>query len=102
MPARNALASEKKGDADEAQEWRHIEDAIKMMRGPASKLQREGRRARRRAEASSPFRWRAAHRACGHCRELILAPGRRAALWGRHRLGRDIVTVAVRWSGNMN
>jgi hypothetical protein len=32
--ARNALASEKKGDADEAQEWRHIEDAIKMMRGP--------------------------------------------------------------------
>jgi hypothetical protein len=32
--ARNALASEKKGDADEAREWRHIEDAIKMMRGP--------------------------------------------------------------------
>ena len=27
--ARNALASEKKGDADEAKEWRHIEDAIK-------------------------------------------------------------------------
>jgi hypothetical protein len=32
--ARNAMASEKKGDADEAKEWRHIEDAIKMMRGP--------------------------------------------------------------------
>jgi hypothetical protein len=34
LAASNALASERKGDADQAQEWRHIEDAIKMMRGP--------------------------------------------------------------------
>jgi hypothetical protein len=32
--ARNALASERRGEAEEAGEWRHIEDAIKMMRGP--------------------------------------------------------------------
>jgi hypothetical protein len=32
--AQNALASERRGDAEEAGEWRHIEDAIKMMRGP--------------------------------------------------------------------
>ena len=32
--ARNALACESKGEADEAREWRHIEDAMKMMRGP--------------------------------------------------------------------
>jgi hypothetical protein len=32
--AQNALASERKGDADEAREWRHVEDAMKMMRGP--------------------------------------------------------------------
>jgi hypothetical protein len=32
--AQNALASERKGDAEDAREWRHIEDAIKMMRGP--------------------------------------------------------------------
>jgi hypothetical protein len=32
--ARNALACERKGEAEEANEWRHIEDAIKMMRGP--------------------------------------------------------------------
>jgi hypothetical protein len=32
--AQNALASERKGDAEEAKEWRHIEDAMKMMRGP--------------------------------------------------------------------
>jgi hypothetical protein len=32
--ARNALACESKGEADEAKEWRHIEDAMKMMRGP--------------------------------------------------------------------
>jgi hypothetical protein len=32
--ARNALACENKGDADEAREWRHVEDAMKMMRGP--------------------------------------------------------------------
>ena len=32
--AQNALASERKGEADEAREWRQVEDAIKMMRGP--------------------------------------------------------------------
>ena len=32
--AQYALASERKGDADEAREWRHVEDAMKMMRGP--------------------------------------------------------------------
>jgi len=31
-PARNALACESKGEAEEAKEWRHIEDAMKMMR----------------------------------------------------------------------
>jgi hypothetical protein len=32
--AQNALACESKGDSEEAREWRHIEDAMKMMRGP--------------------------------------------------------------------
>jgi len=32
--AKNALACEAKGDAEEASEWRHIEDAMKIMRGP--------------------------------------------------------------------
>jgi hypothetical protein len=32
--ARQAQACEAKGDADEAREWRHIEDAMKIMRGP--------------------------------------------------------------------
>jgi hypothetical protein len=32
--AQNALASERRGDADDAREWRHVEDAMKMMRGP--------------------------------------------------------------------
>jgi hypothetical protein len=32
--ARNALDCEHRGDADEASEWRHIEDAMKAMRGP--------------------------------------------------------------------
>jgi hypothetical protein len=32
--AQNALASERKGDAEEAREWRHIEAAMKLMRGP--------------------------------------------------------------------
>jgi N-acetyl-anhydromuramyl-L-alanine amidase AmpD len=32
--ARNAVACERKGDSDEAREWRHLEDAMKMMRGP--------------------------------------------------------------------
>jgi hypothetical protein len=32
--AQNALACERKGEAEEAKEWRHVEDAMKMMRGP--------------------------------------------------------------------
>jgi len=32
--AKNAVACESKGENDEAKEWRHIEDAMKMMRGP--------------------------------------------------------------------
>ena len=32
--ARNALTCESRGEAEEASEWRHIEDAMKMMRGP--------------------------------------------------------------------
>jgi hypothetical protein len=32
--ASNALACERKGETEEATEWRHIEDAMKMMRGP--------------------------------------------------------------------
>ena len=32
--ARNAQACESKGDTEQAQEWRHIEDAMKIIRGP--------------------------------------------------------------------
>jgi hypothetical protein len=32
--AQHALACENQGEADEAREWRHIEDAMKSMRGP--------------------------------------------------------------------
>jgi hypothetical protein len=32
--AQNAQACERKGQAEEASEWRHVEDAMKMMRGP--------------------------------------------------------------------
>jgi len=32
--AKNAIACERKGEAEEAREWRHLEDAMKMMRGP--------------------------------------------------------------------
>ena len=32
--AQNAKACETKGDTEEAKEWRHIEDAMKIMRGP--------------------------------------------------------------------
>lgn len=32
--AQNAKACESKGEAEEAREWRHIEDAMKLMRGP--------------------------------------------------------------------
>ena len=32
--AQNAVECENQGNADEAKEWRHIEDAMKSMRGP--------------------------------------------------------------------
>ena len=32
--AQQALACEEKGDREEAKEWRHIEAAMKIMRGP--------------------------------------------------------------------
>ena len=32
--AQNAVACEAKGEAEEAKEWRHIEAAMKLMRGP--------------------------------------------------------------------
>jgi hypothetical protein len=32
--AQNALACEGRGEAEEAREWRHIADAMKLMRGP--------------------------------------------------------------------
>lgn len=32
--AQNAQACERKGETEEAGEWRHVEDAMKMMRGP--------------------------------------------------------------------
>jgi hypothetical protein len=32
--AQNARTCESKGEAEEASEWRHIEDAMKIMRGP--------------------------------------------------------------------
>jgi hypothetical protein len=32
--AQNAVACESKGDTEEAKEWRHIEAAMKLMRGP--------------------------------------------------------------------
>ena len=32
--AKNAQACESNGDNEEAKEWRHIEDAMKIMRGP--------------------------------------------------------------------
>jgi hypothetical protein len=32
--AQNAIACEGRGETDEAREWRHLEDAMKMMRGP--------------------------------------------------------------------
>ena len=34
MAARNAVDCESKGDIEEAKEWRHIEDAMRLMRGP--------------------------------------------------------------------
>lgn len=32
--AQNAIACESKGETEEAREWRHLEDAMKLMRGP--------------------------------------------------------------------
>ena len=32
--AQRALDCESKGEAEEAKEWRHIEDAMKIIRGP--------------------------------------------------------------------
>jgi hypothetical protein len=32
--AQNALSCERKGEAEEAREWRHVEGAMKIMRGP--------------------------------------------------------------------
>ncbi|WGR92332.1 hypothetical protein MTX26_19620 [Bradyrhizobium sp. ISRA443] len=32
--AQNAVACESKGEMKEAREWRNVEDAMKMMRGP--------------------------------------------------------------------
>jgi len=32
--AQNAVACESKGETEDARDWRHIEDAMKMMRGP--------------------------------------------------------------------
>jgi hypothetical protein len=32
--AQKAVACESKGETEEAKEWRHIEDAMKVMRGP--------------------------------------------------------------------
>lgn len=32
--ASHAQACESKGETEEASEWRHVEDAMKMMRGP--------------------------------------------------------------------
>ena len=32
--AQNAQASERRGDNDGATEWRHVEDALKIIRGP--------------------------------------------------------------------
>lgn len=32
--AQNAVACEKKGETEQATEWRHVEDAMKIMRGP--------------------------------------------------------------------
>lgn len=32
--AHNAVACENKGEVEQASEWRHIEEAMKLMRGP--------------------------------------------------------------------
>jgi hypothetical protein len=32
--AQNALACERKGETEEASEWRHVEGAMKIMQGP--------------------------------------------------------------------
>jgi hypothetical protein len=32
--AQNAVACESKGETEQARDWRHVEDAMKIMRGP--------------------------------------------------------------------
>lgn len=32
--AQNAIACENRGETEQASEWRHIEEAMKLMRGP--------------------------------------------------------------------
>ena len=32
--AQQAIACEQRGETEEAREWRHLEDAMKIMRGP--------------------------------------------------------------------
>ncbi|UGY14026.1 hypothetical protein [Bradyrhizobium septentrionale] len=32
--AQNAVDCESKGETEQARDWRHVEDAMKMMRGP--------------------------------------------------------------------
>jgi hypothetical protein len=32
--AQQAIACEQRGETEEAREWRHLEEAMKMMRGP--------------------------------------------------------------------
>ncbi len=32
--AQNAVACESKGETEQARDWRHVEEAMKMMRGP--------------------------------------------------------------------
>jgi hypothetical protein len=32
--AQNAVACERKGETEDARDWRHVEEAMKMMRGP--------------------------------------------------------------------
>ena len=34
LAAQNAVGCESKGETEKAREWRHLEDAMKLMRGP--------------------------------------------------------------------
>src|ERR1700730_585629 len=51
--AQNAVACESKGDTEEARGWRHIEDAMKGVRGP-----HQGRRIRAPPALQRPLRRR--------------------------------------------